>query len=159
MRHSYYGYFYVRWKNGRETMKQGKRVGTWLKLQHVSAQFINFFPEQSGSSIQFLSDECNGDADLIRTVKHISWKFEVVIIFYNQEAKLTCEMPCFQIGVIGSYGGHHCSWCGTAEDIRSGIFDFQTNIDCHEDVFQAKNIGKTTCRQPKLQLQKTSSDN
>ena len=83
MRHSYYGYFYVRWKNGREAMKQGKRVGTQLKLQDVSAQFISFFPVQSGSSIQFLSDECNGHADLIRKEKHIRWKFEVVIISYN----------------------------------------------------------------------------
>ena len=33
MRHSYYGYFYVRWKGGRETMKEGKNIGH-LVVQH-----------------------------------------------------------------------------------------------------------------------------
>ena len=32
MRHSYYGYFYVRWKGGRETMKEGKNTGAFVQL-------------------------------------------------------------------------------------------------------------------------------
>ena len=82
MRHSYYGYFYVRWK-GRESMKEGKNFGHLSHEQHYKHHVhAHFVIVQSGSTVQFLSDECNGDAYLIRKESHRRWKFEVV--YFNK---------------------------------------------------------------------------
>ena len=36
---------------------------------------------------------------------------------YSVKALATC-CDCFQIGVLGDFGGHHCSWCFSALGIR-----------------------------------------
>ena len=55
-----------------------------LRILHISTKCkmhskLIMFLAQSGSTVQFLSDQCNGDAYLIRMPWHTTWKFEVAL--------------------------------------------------------------------------------
>ena len=119
-------------KNPLQDVGLSKECGTTvknpIKLIHVHLLPLTVISVSVGSTVLFLSDVCGGDAILLR--RRVNSCPNWLRYSAGHEMKFDVGMKCFeisffykyfiyfQIGVLGDFGGHHCSWCFPASGIR-----------------------------------------